>query len=155
MHAKTVILITFLLCALLAFVGCTGTQTTPAAPQGTVPPATQSAAATSAAGPDLNPSPTDVVIDANKVNVNVEKDYLGNIIVTFQGGSGLQQVNKIDVTMIRADGQEKAANVGIRVGDSVTLEGTKNTDRILVYVSMKDGKRYKIIDTLVPFKPRP
>jgi hypothetical protein len=104
--------------------------------------------------PDLVPSPTDSIIDANKVNINVEKDYLGNIIVTFQGGNGLKQVNKIDVTVIRADGQVKTADVGILVDDQATLEGTKNTDRVVVYVTMKDGKRYKIIDTLMPFKPR-
>jgi subtilisin-like proprotein convertase family protein len=99
-------------------------------------------------------SPTDSIIEANTVNVNVEKDYLGNIIVTFQGGNGLQQVNKIDVTLNRADGQVKTSDVGIRVGDTVTLEGTKNTDRVIVYVTMKDGKRYKIVDSLMPFRPR-
>jgi len=64
-------------------------------------------------------------------------------------------VNKIDVTLNRADGQVKTADVGIRVDDSVTLEGTRNTDRVMVYVSMKNGQRYKIIDTLVSFKARP
>jgi len=143
-----------LLCILLALAGCTGTQNTPVTPV----PTTSAVAGPSAvvtAGVDLVPSPTDVVIDANKVNVNVEKDYLGNIIVTFQGGSGLQMVNKIDVTLNRADGQVKTADVGIRVDDTVTLEGTKNTDRVMVYVTMKDGKRYKIIDTLSPYKARP
>jgi hypothetical protein len=99
-------------------------------------------------------SPTDSIIDANTVNVNVEKDYLGNVIVTFQGGNGLQQVNRIEVTLIRADGQILTSDVGIRVGDTITLEGTKNTDRVTVYVTLKDGKRYKIIDSLMPFRPR-
>lgn len=151
MHHKVTLSGLVLLCILLALAGCTAPQSAPAVPQGTV----SAAAATSApSGPDLVPSPTDSVLEANRVNVNVEKDHLGNIIVTFQGGSGLQQVNKIDVTLTRADGQVKTTEVGIRVDDSVTLEGTKNTDRVVVYVSMKDGKRYKIVDTLVPFKAR-
>jgi hypothetical protein len=154
MHIKTSLLITGLLCVLLAIAGCTGTQNAPVVTQVTVPADTQTASAT-LAGPDLAVSPTDSIIEAKKVNVNVEKDYLGNVIVTFQGGNGLQQVNKIDVTLNRADGVVKTADVGIRVGDTQTLEGTKNTDRVIVYVTMKDGKRYKIIDSLMAFKPRP
>jgi hypothetical protein len=142
-----------LLCILLAITGCTGTQNSAATPV----PGTPAAAGPSSVvttGADLVPSPTDSILEANKINVNVEKDYLGNVIVTFQGGSGLQQVNKIDATLNRADGQVKTADVGIRLDDTVTLEGTKNTDRLIVYVSMKDGKRYKIIDSLMPYKAR-
>ena len=153
MQIKTIISITGLLCVLLAIAGCTGTQNSPVVTQGTVPAATQTASPTSA-GPDLVPSPTDSIIDAYKLDFNVEKDYLGNVIVTFQGGRGLQQVNKIDVTLNRADGLVKTADVGINMGDSVTLEGTKNTDRVMIYVTMKDGRRYKIVDSLVPFKTR-
>lgn len=153
MQHKLIISGLVLLCVLLALAGCTGTQNAPVAAQTTVPAGTQ-AASTVSAGPDLVPSPTDSIIEANKVNVNIEKDYLGMVIVTFQGGSGLKQVNKIDVTLNRADGQVKTADVGIRVDDTATLEGTKNTDRVMVYVSMKDGKRYKIIDTLVPYRAR-
>ena len=154
MQIKTIVLIAGLLCLLLAIAGCTGTQNAPVAAQGTVPAAVQTTSA-AAAGPDLVPLPTDSIIEANKVNVNVDKDYLGNVNVEFQGGSGLQQVNKIDVTLNRADGQVKTADVGINVGDSATLEGTKNTDRIMVYVTMKDGKRYKMIDTLLPYREHP
>lgn len=63
-------------------------------------------------------------------------------------------MNKIDVTLNRADGQVKMSDVGIRVGDTATLEGTKNTDRVIVYVTMKDGKKYKVIDSLMPYRPR-
>lgn len=154
MQNQHAFLVITLLCILLAFAGCSQTQNAPVTPQATVA-AVSPTASTTLAGPDLVVSPTDSIIEANRVNVNVEKDYLGNVIVTFQGGSGLQQVNRIDVTLNRADGQVKTAVVGIRVDDSVTLEGTKNTDRVMVYVAMKDGRTYKIIDALIPFKPRP
>ena len=154
MHDKLTISGLVLLCMLLVLAGCTGTQNSAATPV----PTTSAVAAPSAvvtAGLDLVPSPTDSIIAANQVNVNVEKDYLGNVIVTFQGGSGLQLVNKIDATLNRADGVVKTADVGINVDDTITLEGTKNTDRVMVYVSMKDGKRYKIVDSLMPYKARP
>ena len=144
-----------LLCILLVLAGCTGTPSSPAAPPATTIPVVAPTAPVTSAGPDLVPSPTDSIIEANKVNVNVEKDYLGNVIVTFQGGSGLQLVNTIDVTLNRSDGQVKTAAVGIRLDDTATLEGTKDTDRVIVYVTMKDGKRYKIIDSLLAYKARP
>jgi hypothetical protein len=151
MQLKTIILITGLLCVLLAIAGCTGTS--PVAPQGTVTAVTQSVPATSPT-PDLVVSPTDSIIEANNVIINVDKDYLANVIVTFQGGNGLKQVNKIEVTLIRADGQVINKEVGITMGATETLEGTKNADRIMVYVTMKDGKKYKVVDSLIPFKPR-
>jgi hypothetical protein len=151
MQIKTIILMTGLLCILLAIAGCT--QNTPVAPQTTVPAATQTGPVTIAT-PDLAVSPTDSIIEGNKIDFNVDKDYLANVIVTFQGGNGLKQVNKIDATLIRADGQVITKEVGITMGSTATLEGTKNTDRVVVYATMKDGKRYKIIDSLYPFKPR-
>lgn len=154
MHIKTIILITGLLCLLLALAGCTGTQNNPPVPQMTTPPTPQTTAPVTPAGPDMVVSPTDSIIDANTVNVNVDKDYLGNVNVIFQGGNGLQQVNKIEAVLNRADGVVKTSEIGIRVGDATTMEGTKNTDRLIVYVSMKDGKRYKIIDSLMPYRPR-
>jgi hypothetical protein len=152
MHNFRTALIITLLCMLLALAGCTGSPSSPAASPATAQAAPPSAAVTS--GPDMVPSSTDSIIEANKVNINVEKDYLANVVVTFQGGNGLAQVNKIDVTLNRADGQVKTANIGINVGDSATLEGTKDTDRVIVYVTMKDGKRYKLVDSLVPFRTR-
>ncbi|OPX62001.1 MULTISPECIES: hypothetical protein [unclassified Methanoregula] len=152
MQQKTILSGIVLVCILVVVAGCTGTQKpadTPAVTSAAaIPPATVTA------GADLVPSPTDSILAANNVNINVEKDHLGNVIVTFQGGSGLQQVNRIDVTLNRADGQVKTGEVGIRADDQLTLEGTKSTDRVMVYVSMKDGKRYKLVDTLVPFKAR-
>lgn len=154
MHHKFTLPGFVLLCILLVLAGCSGTPASPASTQATVPAGTQTAS-TTVAGPDLEVSPTDSILDAYKLDINVEKDYLGNVIVTFQGGSGLKQVNKLEVTLNRADGQVKTADVGIRMGDTVTLEGMKNTDRVIVYATMKDGKRYKIVDSLIPFKPRP
>jgi hypothetical protein len=152
MQNQHAFLVIALLCILLTLAGCSGTQNAPVTPQATVAIVTQTTS-TASAGPDLVVSPTDSIIEANRVNVNVEKDYLGNVIVTFQGGSGLQQVNRIAATLNRADGVVKTSEVGHLVGDTVTLEGTKTTDRVIVYVTMKDGKQYKVVDSLMPYRP--
>jgi hypothetical protein len=139
---------------ILAFAGCTGTPS-PAAPAtqsspgavGTAPSSTSAAS-----GASLVPSPTDSVVEARQVNINVEKDYLGNVIYTFQGGAGLIHVKNIDITLNRADGTTKTGTLGITVDSTATLEGTKDTDRTIVYVTLDDGKQYKMVDTLVPFK---
>lgn len=153
MHSNTIFLIAGLLCALLAIAGCTAPQNVPVTTQGTIAAGTQATSAASS-GPDLAVSPTDSMIDAYKLDVNVDKDYLGDVIVTFQGGAGLKQVTRIDATLNRGDGQVISKVVGVNIGDTQILNGTKNTDRVMVYASMRDGKRYKIIDALVPYKPR-
>lgn len=141
----------FVLCILVAVAGCTGSQI----PEN---PATagQSAAGTPSVSSTLDMVPTENESpgDARMVYVNIEKDHLGVIHATFQGGPGLIHVKKIGVTVNRADGEVKTADLGINLDDTTQLEGTKQSDRVLVYVTLDDGKAYKIYDDLVAFKPR-
>jgi len=134
--------------------GCAGTQSpsTPAPTQNAA--STAAPAASMTTGASLVPSPTDSMVASRQVNVNVEKDYLGNVIVTYQGGNGLGHVKSLDVTMNRADGIVKTASLGIHADDAVTLEGTKDSDRVMVYAAMDDGKTYKIVDTLSAYRTR-
>lgn len=144
MQSRIILSLVLLICAGLAIAGCTGTQSSPASPA--------TGSGTGSAGTPGNSgtlvvSPTDVVPESNMVKVDVgEKDYLGNIPVIFQGGMGQVQVKKIDVTLYRSDGQVKTATIGINKGDQVELEGTKQTDRVVVVVSMYNGKSYTIND---------
>jgi hypothetical protein len=155
MQPKAALTLALLLIAIIAFAGCTGTQSPTAAPATQTPSAAGAAApaaSPSVAGASLVPSPTDDVVAARQVNINVEKDYLGNVIYTFQGGAGLIHVKKIDITLDRADGTTETGTLGITVDSTATLEGTKNTDRAIVSVTLDDGNTYKMVDTLVPFK---
>jgi hypothetical protein len=153
MQYRITLSVIFLICAAIAIAGCTGTQNTPAAPA--TGSGTGSAGTSSPAG-NLVVSPTEVVPDYNMVKVDVsEKDYLGNIPVIFQGGMGQIHVKKIDVTLYRSDGQVKTATIGIKKGDQVELEGTKQTDRVVVRVSMDNGQSYTINDVLSPYRTRP
>ncbi|MDP3397329.1 MAG: hypothetical protein Q8S57_11790 [Methanoregula sp.] len=150
MQYRITVSLIILICAALAIAGCTGTQNTSAAP----------AAASGTGSPvystgNMVVSPTDSVPDYNQVMADVgEKDYLGNIPVIFQGGMGQIHVKKIDVTLYRSDGQVKTATIGIKKGDHVELEGTKQTDRVVVRVSMDNGQSYTINDVMSPYRTR-
>lgn len=153
MNPRIALSFAVLLCIALAIAGCTGT---PAQPDTQATPASPAGATTQQAGAaaDLVPTETDHLDAARSVTVNIEKDYLGVIRATFQGGPGLGNVRKIDVTVNQADGQVKTVPVGIETDDSATIEATKGSDRVMVFVTLSDGKRYKIYDELVLFKPR-
>ena len=144
MQSRIILSLVLLICAGIAIAGCTGTQSSPASPATGL--GTGSSGSSVPSG-GLAVSPTDTVPDYNMVTVDVgEKDYLGNIPVIFQGGMGQIHVKKIDVTLYRSDGQVRTATIGVKKGDQVELEGTKQTDRVVVVVSMDTGKSYTIND---------
>ena len=116
----------------IGIAGCTGTTSTPAQPAATAgaPAATQAAAA--APQNNLVPSPTDVVPDNNAVSVIVqEKVYDATIPVVFDGGKGQYLVKSAKVTVYRSDGQVITEVLGIKKGDEVRIQGTKQTDRVV------------------------
>jgi hypothetical protein len=95
-----------------------------------------------------------------KVDV-LPKDYLGKILVIFQGGEGLIHVKKIDVKLTRADGSVQTATIGTKKGDQVELDGTRGEgslrgpiDRVEVWVSMDNGVTYKTNDELREYRDR-
>jgi ABC-type glycerol-3-phosphate transport system substrate-binding protein len=144
-----------LLCAAIGIAGCTGPTSTPAQQ----PAATGAPAATQApsapAQNNLVTSPTDVVPDNNYVSVIVqEKEYTAKIPVVFDGGKGQYLVKSAEVWLYRSDGQFMKENLGIKKGDTVYMEGTKQTDRVVVYVSEMNGQTYKVADVLSEYRTR-
>lgn len=156
MHSKTTLPIVVLLGIILAIAGCTGTSNlTPSAipaPVATAVPSSGAPVPSVSSGGPLVPSPTDVVPTSRTINLNVEKDYLGNVIITYQGGNGNGHVKSFDITVNRADGQVSTGSLGVDMGDVVTIQGTKDTDRVIIVANMDDGKSYKVIDMLSAFK---
>ena len=151
MQQKIPIILILIVCAAIGFAGCTGTPTPPAAPS--APASTQAAAAPAAN--NLVPSPTDIVPDNNAVSVIVqEKVYDGTIPVVFDGGKGQYLVKSASVTLYRSDGQVRTQNLGIKKGDTVNLEGTKQTDRVVAYVTEMNGQTYKVADVLSEYRTR-
>jgi hypothetical protein len=152
-HTITVLAI-LLVCAAIGIAGCTGTTSTPAQPAATAaaPAATQAAAP---ATNNLVTSPTDVVPDNNAVSVIVqEKVYDATIPVVFDGGKGQYLVKSARVVLYRSDGQVINQNLGIKKGDLVSLQGTKQTDRVVAYVTEVNGQEYKVADVLSEYRTR-
>jgi hypothetical protein len=156
MNVRLLIPVLAILCLIIATAGCTGAPAAPAPAATPVPqPAAAGGTTTTPDSASLVPGPVDTLGNARSITVNIEKDYLGTIHATFQGGAGLGLVRKIVVTVNRADGQVKTTEVGIKLDDAATLEGTKQTDRVMIFATLNDGKTYKIFDDLVAYKPRP
>ena len=152
------ILVTLImLSAMIAFAGCTGTQTPPV-----TTPAPGSGAGTGQGVGSLVTSPTDAMPDYSVVSVTVgEKDYMGTIPVTFDGGKGMSAATKVDVQLTRADGTVQIATIGTKKGDEVELQGTRGsgsergqTDRVEVWVTMNTGQKYKVADVLREYRSR-
>ena len=142
-----------LLCSALAMTGCTGTQTSPAAI--TPVSGTTAGTVTTSGSPvgTLTTEPTSVVPNYNKVVVDVGvKDYLGNSEVIYQGGEGQIHVKKITAKITRADGQTRTESLENKKGFTVELKGTKQIDRVEVWVSMDNGETYKINDVLLDYR---
>src|SRR5665647_634557 len=143
------------LCGAIAMAGCTGSQTSPAAstPGSGIPATT---AGSGAPVGTLTTVPTDVLPGFNMVTVDVgEKDYLGIIPVTFQGGSGMNSIKKVEIKLTRADGSTQTATVGTKKGEEVELQGTRGAgsergqvDRIEVWVTTNQAQTYRIVDVL-------
>lgn len=146
--------ILIVLCIAAGAAGCSApAATTATAPATPAPANTASSAATSA--PDLVPVPTDALPAGYEVTIDVgEKDYLAKIPVTFQGGMGQIHVTRIDVRLTKSDGGTIDKVLTNNKGDSVDLDGTKQTDRVEVWVSMNNGQRYKTNDVLSPYRTR-
>ena len=114
------------------------------------------------AASSLTTGPTDVMPTNIAVTVTVgEKDYLGNIPVTFDGGQGQDNVHTITVTMTRADGSTQTETLGSDKGDTITLNGTRGSgslsgpsDRVQVAVTMNNGITYNIDDVLRVYRSR-
>lgn len=152
MQIRSFCALVFLVCIAVVLAGCTGA---PGA-SGTSPATASGGTGSSGqAQNNLVTSPTDAVPSQNVVTVTVkEKEYSGMIPVEFDGGMGQVHVKKIEVTLYRADGQTKTATISPNKGESVNMEGTKQTDRVVVYITFDNGTRLKTNDVLSPYRTR-
>jgi hypothetical protein len=130
-----------------AFVLCAGCNSLPGQQGGTT---------TTVPSSSLTTSPTDPVPMESGITVSVgEKDPIYKTIpVTFDGGNGQVQVKEIEVLFTGGDGTSGTKKLNPIKGESVTFQGSGETDKIVVYVTYFNGQRYKIIDKLVETRTR-
>jgi len=155
MKASTILVLIVLVCCAVTLTGCTSSQTTSS---GSTPVAAGTASPTST----LTTMPTDVMPANIAVSVSVgEKDYLGNIPVTFNGGAGQGLVSSIQVVLTRVDGSTETQSLAPDTGTIVNLAGTRGSgslegqsDRVQVYVTMMNGSTYEIADVLREYRSR-
>ena len=142
-----------LLCSALAIAGCTGTPASPAATTPASGTPVGSGTTPASSGVILTTVPTDIVPSYNQVTIDVGlKDYLGNIEVIYQGGMGQIHVKKISAKITRADGKTQTVLLENKKGFTVELEGTKQTDRVEIWVDMDNGQTYKTNDVLREYR---
>jgi hypothetical protein len=160
MQFRVMLVIMVVLCGAFASTGCTFSKTSPAAP--TPGSGFVQTTGSASSGGILTTVTTSIIPSYNMVKVDVlPKDYLGKILVIFQGGEGLIHVKKIDVKLTRADGSVQTATVGNKKGDQVELDGTRGEgslrgpiDRVEVWVTMDNGVTYKTNDELREYRDR-
>lgn len=150
MQLKKVVVVSFVLVLLMVAAGCTGNS-------GSSSGSSSSSAGTSSSGSgsDLTPTAIDTLPNGYSVTVDVsEKDYLGKVTVIFEGGDGQIHTKSGTATLTRADGQTVSGTFGNTKGSEAVLQGTKQTDRIQVWVTMDNGKTYKVVDKQVEYRTR-
>jgi hypothetical protein len=160
MQFRITVIVIVLLCGAIAMAGCTGTPASPVGGPGT--PAASATPGSGSSSGTLTTVPTDVLPSQNIVTVDVgEKDYLGIIPVTFQGGLGMNSITKVTIKLTRADGTTETSTVGTKKGDEVELQGTRGTgsergqtDRVEVWVTTNQVQTYKIVDVLREYRSR-
>ena len=156
MRVNAFLVVILLVCGAVAIAGCTSSQSATATSG-----STSSSSGTTAAS-SLTTGPTEMMPTNIAVTVTVgEKDYLGNIPVTFDGGQGQNNVHMITVTMTRADGSTQTETLGSDKGDTITLNGTRGSgslsgqpDRVQVSITMNNGITYNVADVLRVYRSR-
>lgn len=90
---------------------------------------------------DTLPSGSNVVIQ-----VNPKDPIYDTIDVIFAGGEGQAQVKSIEVVYTGNNGVNQTQVLKPEKGATVTFQGTNQTDRIVAYVTLYTGNRYKVVN---------
>jgi len=148
-----------LLVVLLLAAGCSQPATPPATPPPTTVPATVTTTAVATTTVALStPGPTQTLPGSYAVSVQVQSNGKAidpEIVLTFNGGVGMDVIPEIDMQVTRSDGVVENGNLTypLTVGQTISLPSTTgNTDRVEVWVVSPQGDRIKIIDQYVPFR---
>jgi hypothetical protein len=156
MKNVTCLLLVLILAALTLGAACTDSSGGDATATPTAAPGTTQPAATTAGGDfSLEPSPTDVVPSNKGVEIKADKDPIfATITVEFRGGKGQYALTDLQAKITLSTGEILTEKLGLKVGDTVEVDGTKGTDRIEVTAFYNDGTSYKVFDQTLTYKNR-
>ena len=103
-----------------------------------------------------SPGPTMTLPPGQTVSIQVNEKDTGyaKISVIFSGGEGQVATKDILVRVTRPDGEVLIGHLRPVKGDELILQGSMDTDRIEVFVTMNTGVTYKVMDRLLPYRTR-
>ena len=101
----------------------------------------------------LIPQPTQLNPADQKFRFQVRKDPItSKITVIFTGSAGEGSITSADVKVTHADGSVTMGIILPLKGVSdITLDGSKETDRVEIIAKMTSGETYRVYDDLVSF----
>ena len=151
------------LCMVLVLAaGCTQSTTTTVTPTPTlVATTTVSTVTASQTVSSSKPGPTQTLPENWNIEVQVASNGLSydpQIIVSCQGGKGLNFIQRIEVTVTGSDGVvvKGVMDKPLYKGQSVSLRSTNKpgdkTDRAEIWATNPQGDKVKIFDAYVPFR---
>lgn len=101
-------------------------------------------------GPTMTLPPGQSVV----IQVNEKDTSYATISVVFSGGEAQVATKDILVRVTRPDGEVLIGHLRPVKGNELVLQGSRDTDRIEVFVTLNSGVTYKVIDRLLPYRTR-
>lgn len=166
MHGSFRVILPLILVLSLLVAGCTHTTSAPAAPAAAPSPSSLPAVTAQPALPatpgtttapscSLKPGPTEQVPEDESISITVSRNTdteSPTISARLNGGFGLGEVERMTMIVIRSDCVTKQDfRDAPDEGYTLTLMGTRKTDRVIVTLAMDSGKQYTVIDKDYPF----
>jgi hypothetical protein len=99
------------------------------------------------------PLPTQLIPSGQKLYFQVQKNPVtSKISVIFAGSAGEGSIKSADIRVTHPDGSVATGIIlPLKGVTEITLEGSKETDRVEIIAQMSSGGTYRVYDELVPF----
>ncbi|MDD1677717.1 MAG: hypothetical protein LUO93_00850 [Methanomicrobiales archaeon] len=143
--------IILLLCtvALLAVgAGCAGNQ--PSGPPITTPTTPNPTTVIPTVGLSLTPGPVQTLPGGATLSFEVNAGpslIKPTVVVVFRGGSGQSQVQSMEITFIRPNGQFETRSLDAKVGSEEEFTVARDeVDRVVITVTLFSGQRFRVWD---------
>jgi hypothetical protein len=101
----------------------------------------------------LVPLPTQLIPTGQKFYFQVQKNPItSKISVIFAGSAGQGSISSADIKVTHPDGSVATGIIlPLKGVTDITLDGSKETDRVEIIAKMSSGETYRVYDDLVPF----